>query len=214
MSEPNKQPIDPRQLARNAKVVVSPAKPAQGQKVIVKGLATMPKPTDNPPPKPETIQGPKAPSAEFAKNNPAIVNALINNIPHQEVKKIDSDIPQGQIKAEKADGRDEKGRFTEGNVPTGHRQKKETSPDYWLEQEGLKAYAMLPDGTIVKKAQQIARALMEKAVDGNLKAIEIAFSRLDGKPMQKIQVVAPEDAEGTVLSAEAEAKLESLFGRK
>lgn len=214
MNEPSKQPIDPRKLAANAKVVVSPA-PAPGKKVTIpagklQGLSTLPKPTDNPPPKPEQTQTIIKPTQE----NPAPPGTIVAKLePPQEVKKIDENSVQDIKEVEKVDERDEKGRFTEGHKPLGHRPKKINTADYWLDIEMDKPHGKLPDGSVITKRQMLAKILADKALDGNLKAVELLYNRTDGKPMQKIQVVAPEDAEGTVLSAEAEAKLEELFGR-
>lgn len=216
MNEPSKQPIDPRKLAANAKVVVSPA-PNQGKKVTLpagklQGLSTLPKPTDNPPPKPETIQGP-IPNPEFGKDNPAIVNALINNIPPQsEVLKKDSNSVQ-DIKESK-ETNDVVKNLGEYAIKGGPgRPKKEHTIAHKAESILQKQHGRYADGTTVTKAEQIAIAMIEKAINGDVKAAQFVSDITDGKPMQKIQVVAPEDAEGTVLSAEAEAKLEAMFGR-
>lgn len=217
MNEPSKQPIDPRKLAANAKVVVSPA-PAPGKKVTIpagklQGLSTLPKPTDNPPPKPETIQG-KQPTPPIPDTHPAKspLPDTHQEPQSQEVKKFDENSVQDINETGKTtDNRSNLGEYLIKGGPG--RPKKQDTADYWLEQEMNKPHGRLADGTVLTKKQMLAKILADKALDGNLKAVEVLYNRIDGKPMQKIQVVAPEDAEGTVLSAEAEAKLEELFGR-
>lgn len=201
--------IDPTKLKKvviphtetTQKVTVNP------ELLKARGLGGLPKPTDNPPPKAEQVQGEHIPDVKKT------IEPTITPQPNEVIKK-DEPIPQEQNQVEKLEVRDEKGRFAEGNVPTGHRPKKKYSLDAILEAELQKPHGRLPDGTMVTKGEMINRKLMEKAIDGNMKAIEIVTNRLDGKPMQKIQVVAPEDAEGTVMNDEAEAKVMSLFGRK
>lgn len=204
-NEPSKQPIDPRKLAANAKVVVSPA-PAPGKKVTIpagklQGLSTLPKPTDNPPPKPETIQGPKPPS-----------NALITDL-QPEVKKIDSNSVQDIKETEKTDDK-KPGTFQVGNPGGPGRPKKVHTIAYQAESVLAKQHGRYADGTTVTKAAQIATVMVEKAINGDVKAAQFISDITDGKPKQKIEMTLPEDAEGTVLSAEAEAKLEAMFGRK
>jgi len=194
MNEPNKQPIDIHKLAANAMVIVSPAKPTQGQKVIVKRLATIPKPTDNPPPKPEQTQG-----------------IFLSQPPQSEVLKKEEISIQGNSQSEKTNGIVKNlGEYAVKGGPG--RPKKEESPDYWLEQEGLKAYARLPDGTILKKSQQIARSLMEKAIEGNLKAIEITFNRLDGKARQAIDFDASIDVNLNILNDDEKKQMLEMIG--
>jgi len=51
------------------------------------------------------------------------------------------------------------------------------------------------DGGISKK-EQIARKLIELALDGNLQALIYVFDRLDGKPMQAVKSI---DDEGNAI---------------
>lgn len=224
MNEPIKQPIDPRKLAANAKVVIQPA-PTPAKKVTLpagklQGLGSLPKPTQNPPAKPEqfqqshgqiVIQGPST--------QQKLAEALVDKAVKGDMKATemlaekDLIIPPAQKNVENVEVRDDKGRFAEGHTPTGHRHKKKESSDFLLDAELDKAHGKLPDGSIITKRQFLAKTLTDKALDGNLKAIEIVFNRTDGKPMQKIQVIPPEDAAGTVVSKEDEERLEEMFGR-
>lgn len=211
-NHPN-QNIDPRKLAANAKVVIQPA-PQPAKKVTIapgrlQGLGTLPKPTVNPALLPSQQMGQLPDTSKTIANDSKQQPKV-----EPEVIKSAEIVSLGENKAEKADDRDEKGRFTVGNVPTGHRPKKINTSDYWLDIEMDKPHGKLPDGSVITKRQMLAKILADKALDGNLKAVEILYNRTDGKPMQKIQVIAPEDAEGTVLANEAQDKLLETFGRK
>lgn len=208
--------IDPTKLKKvviphtetTQKVTVNP------ELLNARGLGSLPKPTDNPPPSPQTIQA-KQPTPPLPDTHPA-KSPLPDTHPTPqpiEVIKNNEQVPQEQNVTENSGKDPVTGRFVEGNKASLGRKNK-YSLDALLEAELQKPHGRLPDGTMVTKGEMINRKLIEKAVDGNMKAIEIVTNRTDGKPMQKIQVVAPEDAEGTVMNDEAEAKVMSLFGRK
>lgn len=204
MSNEPANKIDPRKLAANAKVVIQPA-PTQPQKVAMpaklQGLSTLPKPTNNPAPKPEQTQG-------------VIANDSKQQIAKVEPEVIKKDETISPRETETVKNGKEATQFKEGHPGGPGRPPKKQGIDYMLEQELDKPHGKLPDGSIITKRQMLAKVLADKALDGNLKAIEILSNRVEGKPMQKIQVVAPEDAEGTVLAHEAQEKLLETFGRK
>jgi len=62
-------------------------------------------------------------------------------------------------------------------------------------------------GTTIDK--QILRALYDKAKKGDLKATEIILDRIDGKPLQEIDITSGGETIG--ISAEQRAKLDSLL---
>lgn len=210
-NQPNNN-IDPRKLAANAKVVIQPA-PTPPKKITlpagkIQGLGNLPKPTDNPPAKPEqNLQGPTVIQGPTANDSKQQVPDVSKTIEEKTPTVSPAQKEQGKTGSEAT-------QFKPGQSgnPAG-RPKKLHSPDAWLETEALKQHGILTDGTPITKAQFLAKTLMEKATDGNIKAIEIVLNRIDGKPMQKIQVIPPEDAAGTVVSKEDEQRLEEMFGR-
>lgn len=215
MNQPNSNnPIDPRKLAAKAKVVVQPV-PTQPKKVVIpagkipftpapkpQGLQSLPKPTENPPAQPNqtlgtVIQGPPANDTKQQEPTTEIVPA--------QTEQASTGPKDGRAATQFKPGQS-------GN-PAG-RPPKKYSLDALLEAELQKPHGRLPDGSLVTKGEMINRKLVEKATDGNMKAIEIVTNRLDGKPMQKIQITPPDEAEGTVLANEAQENLMSLYGRK
>lgn len=218
MNQPSNNNKDPRKLAAQAKAVVQPA-PNTPHKVVLPtgkltGLQNLPKPTQNPQPaptqqtgtKPTVIQGPV--TANDSKQQETITPQ-----PTEVVKK-DQTIPQEQKKDEKLETRDEMGRFVPGHVPTGHRPKKTDTIAYKAEQRLKAPHGRLPDGTMVTKADQIANVMIDKAINGDVKAAQFISDITDGKPKQKIEITPPDEAEGTVLANEAQDKLLETFGRK
>lgn len=231
MNQPPNNNIDPRSLARNAKVVIQPAPSGKQIKMParVQGLSTLPKPTDNLPPKPEQIQG-RLPDASKtitndSKQQPSKLEQAkrVDTMqdedfqgptqPIETATKKPETIPQEQNETQKTERKPTNlGEYAIKGGPG--RPKKDSSIDRWLEEEAIKQHGRLPDGTTVTKAQMLAKTMFEKALAGNPKMLELVSNRLDGKPMQKIQITPPEEAEGTVLANEAQDNLLATFGRK
>lgn len=102
--------------------------------------------------------------------------------------------------------KDEKGRFIVGNTIGQAGKPKGSRHMATLLREAITKVAD-DKGTTIDK--QIIKALYDKAKKGDLKATEIILDRVDGKPLQEIDITSGGETIG--ISAEQRAKLDSLL---
>jgi Family of unknown function (DUF5681) len=201
MTDTTPKPVDPRALAKSAVVVAVPK--VDGQKLVMR-MPVQAKPVEAP--KVET------PRQQMTATDTKPVAPVVVS----EVKKIVPEVSPEQKEQQEQRDKPVIGRpFPPGvsGNPAGRPPKRATI-DTAIQEELDKAHAITAEGVTLTKNQMIAKKMVEKAVEGDIKAAVFVAERSEGKAMQKIQVVAPEDASGTVISKEAEERLDELFGRK
>lgn len=221
MTPQTSQPVDPRSLAKSAVVVAVPK--VNGQKLVMKMPVTTAIQAELQKPQAITPLGTVISKEEVVAQS-CVAKAMEENteaikvvmkdsrITKEDVKKIVPEIAQPQKQTTKTiDNTKNLGEYAKTGGPG--RPLKKNSIDNAIQEELDKAHAVTADGSTLTKRDMIAKKAVERALEGDMKAMIYVAERTEGKPMQKIQVVAPEDESGTVMGKEAEAKLEQVFGR-